>query len=158
MGGKKSRSEKRAPRLPDPEGMERADQDPSRGTAGAKPDADDRRPVLADHLFHGGARFTDEERKINLQVPSVGGADIQSSTPCARVVSVFRDGRLALDGQSLTLDELVEQLRRDQRDAPRLAVSVRGDADGPFQNVASVLGACRTAGISEMAISVRLTR
>ena len=32
------------------------------------------------------------------------------------------------------------------------------DADGAFQHVASVLGACREAGISDMGISVRLAR
>ena len=37
-----------------------------------------------------------------------------------------------------------------------LGVIVRGDGEGAFQNVATVLNACRQAGVSEMGISVRL--
>ena len=39
---------------------------------------------------------------------------------------------------------------------PTLGVIIRGEADGPFQNVAAVLTACRQAGISDLGISVRL--
>jgi biopolymer transport protein ExbD len=71
---------------------------------------------------------------------------------------VHRDGRISLDQNDVTLDELTEQLRQGRDQYSQLGVVVRGDADGAFQNVASVLNACREAGIAELGISVRLAR
>ena len=56
----------------------------------------------------------------------------------------------------MTLPQLTARLADDQQQYRELGVVVRGDADGPFQNVAAVLTACRQAGISEMGISVRM--
>jgi biopolymer transport protein ExbD len=72
------------------------------------------------------------------------------------VIDVYRDGRLALDREEVTLEQLVERLSGEGRGGRELGVLVRGDAAGAFQNVATVLGACRKAGISEMGISVRI--
>ena len=78
--------------------------------------------------------------------------------PEKRVVNVHRDGRISLDKQFVTIEELTGRLSavRDQYSA--LGVVVRGDAEGTFQNVATVLSACREAGITDMGISVRLAR
>ncbi len=43
-----------------------------------------------------------------------------------------------------------------RREYPKLGVLVRGDADSKYQSVARVLNACRQAGISKMAVSVKL--
>ena len=42
-----------------------------------------------------------------------------------------------------------------RRHRPDMSVVIRGDAQGSFQNVASVLTACREAGVSDMGIAVR---
>jgi biopolymer transport protein ExbD len=71
------------------------------------------------------------------------------------VINVYRDGRIELDRQSVSLGQLTAQLADAQRQYAELGVVIRGDGQGPFQNVAAVLTACRQAGISEMGISVR---
>jgi biopolymer transport protein ExbD len=107
-------------------------------------------------FFMVGTKFTELERKIALQVPQV--ADVKALTPAPerRVVNVYRDGRISLDREFVSLDQLIDQLSMARGQYADLGVLVRGDAEGPFQNVASVLGACRQAGIQEMGISVRL--
>jgi biopolymer transport protein ExbD len=107
-------------------------------------------------FFMVGTKFTELERKIALQVPQV--ADVKALTPAPerRVVNVYRDGRIALDRDFISMDQLIDTLSAARSEYADLGVLVRGDAEGPFQNVASVLGACRQAGISEMGISVRL--
>ena len=109
-------------------------------------------------FFMVGTKFTELERKIALQVPQISDVTALAPVPEKRMINVYRDSRIALDGQFVTLDELVGQLSAARRQYDGLGVIVRGDADGAFQNVASVLGACREAGISDMGISVRLAR
>ena len=109
-------------------------------------------------FFMVGTKFTELERKIALQVPQISDVATLTPVPEKRVINVYQDSRIALDGQFVTLDELVAQLRSARQQYEGLGVIVRGDADGAFQNVASVLGACRQAGVSDMGISVRLAR
>jgi flagellar motor switch protein FliG len=98
----------------------------------------------------------DVERKVDLAVPQVRDGKTLSDVPAKRAINVFRDGRITLDEQPVTLPQLTARLADDQQQYRQLGVTVRGDADGPFQNVAAVLTACRQAGISEMGISVRV--
>jgi biopolymer transport protein ExbD len=107
-------------------------------------------------FFMVGARFTELEKQVDLSVPQVAGAAKLPPTPEKRVINVFRDGRIELNRQPITLDALARQLAEDQRKYAHVPVVVRADADGPFQNVAAVFTACRQAGIDEMGISVRM--
>jgi len=100
--------------------------------------------------------FDDVERKVDLSVPQVRDGKTLSDVPARRAINVFRDGRITLDEQQVTLPQLTARLADDQQQYRQLGVTVRGDADGAFQNVAAVLTACRQAGISEMGISVRV--
>jgi biopolymer transport protein ExbD len=107
-------------------------------------------------FFMVGTKFAEEERKIDVQVPSVGQAAAAIVVKQKSVVNVLRDGTVLLDEQQLSLRELTNALRQAQQASPGIGVTVRGDAEGSFQNVASVLSACRAAGVKNMAISVRI--
>jgi biopolymer transport protein ExbD len=107
-------------------------------------------------FFMVGARFTDLERNVDVSVPKVSDTAALTPAPEKRVIDVHRDGRIDLDRQPLSLAQLTQELASAHRQYDELGVIVRGDAEGPFQNVAAVLTACRQAGISEMAIAVRL--
>ena len=110
-------------------------------------------------FFMVGTRFTElseAEHEMPLEVPTVSQAGALTQAPAKRVVNVTRDGTITLDRRIVTLDELKTELARAIGEYPRLGVIVRGDANGRFQSVASVLGACREAGVSEMGISVRV--
>ena len=66
------------------------------------------------------------------------------------------DGRLTLDRRAVTLAELKGQLQSARQEYARLGVVVRGDAHAAHQHVASVLAACREAGVVDLGISVRV--
>jgi biopolymer transport protein ExbD len=108
-------------------------------------------------FFMVGARFTELEKKVDLIVPRVGHTQSLAIAPSKRSIDIFRDGRIALDGQPVTIEQLVARLADDQRQAEQ-TVLLRGDGAGAFQNVAAVLTACRQAGISELGISVTGTK
>lgn len=109
-------------------------------------------------FFMLGTRFVTHESKINLKVPQVKNVQALDPVPLKRAIQVHRDGRIGLDDELLTLEELTQRLREDRRRNPQLGVIVRGDAEGAFQDVAGVLAACRQAGVTDLGISVRLAR
>ena len=107
-------------------------------------------------FFMVATKFDEFERNIDVAVPEV--QETGESSPPARplVVSVFADGRIELDGQAVSESELVSQLATGRQGRPDASVIIRGDADCPYQHVASALAACRRANISEIGITVRL--
>jgi biopolymer transport protein ExbD len=107
-------------------------------------------------FFLVGTKLSESERKIGLEVPSVTENGALTAAPAKRIVNVYRDGSITLDRKPITREELVSVLAAAQKQYSDLGVLVRGDADGPFQNVAEVLNACKKAGIAELGISVRL--
>lgn len=108
-------------------------------------------------FFMVGTRFSElEERNLDVKVPQVKGTAQLSDVPKKRTIGVHRDGKITLDQKPLTLPQLIAALAESRRQRPDMSVVVRGDAEGRFQNVASVLTACREAGVNDMGISVRM--
>ena len=105
-------------------------------------------------FFMVGTKFTELERKIGLKVPSVDNSGALTAAPEKKVINVHADGEISFRGNQVNIDDLITMLEAAREEYQDLGVLVRGDAEGPFQNVATVLNACRIAGISEMGISV----
>ncbi len=107
-------------------------------------------------FFMVATTFGELERNVELQVQEV--AEAGYSTPPRRplVVNVFADGRIEVDGQSVTHDGLTAHLVEARQRLGDPSVVIRGDAQCPFQDVATALGACRAANISELGITVRI--
>lgn len=109
-------------------------------------------------FFMVGTKFTELERKIGLRIPEVADRGALTAAPERKIVNVYRDGTVTLDQVAVTLDQLSSRLAAARSQYSDLGVLVRGDAEGEFQHVASVLNACKQAGIRELGISVRLVR
>ena len=107
-------------------------------------------------FFMVSTRFTELEKKVDLSVPEVSDVSALNEAAQQQAINVYRDGRITLGAQAVTLPELTSRLAQARRQTEHLDVVVRGDGDSSFQSVAAVLTACRQAGVSEMGISVRL--
>ena len=107
-------------------------------------------------FFMVSTSFADAEKQVDLSVPQVADSGALNDAAARKAINVHRDGHITLDGQTVALPELTKRLMAARRQTEHLNVTVRGDADSHFQNVAAVFAACRQAGISEMGISVRL--
>lgn len=107
-------------------------------------------------FFMVGAKFSEMEPKIPVKVPEVSNAGALTAAPQRRVVSIQKNGQVALDDEVMPLPAVVDELETTLAEYPDLGVVIRGDAEGSFQNVAAVLSACRAAGVTEMGISVKL--
>jgi biopolymer transport protein ExbD len=106
-------------------------------------------------FFMVGSRFTEMDKKVDVKVPTSSQAANLPTAPTRYVVNVQRDGQLTFNNQPMSLEGLVTELKAVRRTQADLNVIVRGDADGPLQNVAAVLTACRAAGVADVGIAVR---
>ncbi|QDU25760.1 Biopolymer transport protein ExbD [Anatilimnocola aggregata] len=106
-------------------------------------------------FFMVGSRFTEMDKKVDVSVPQVANAAQLPTAPTRYVVNVHRDGNITFNNQPVTLQSLTQELKTARQTKTDLNVVVRGDADGPLQNVAAVLTACRQAGVADVGISVR---
>jgi biopolymer transport protein ExbD len=110
-------------------------------------------------FFMMGTKFIESEKAMQLQLPQVSDkAKALTAAPSKKVVNVYRDGSITLDGKPVSLEQLTKRLAGARSEYKGLGVMVRGDADANFQRVASVLNACKQAGISDLGISVRLAQ
>lgn len=107
-------------------------------------------------FFMVGTKFSDSERNMSVRVPQVTASGPISAAPAKRVINIAADGRITLDRQAVSLAELKAKLQDARQEYARLGVVVRGDAHAAHQYVASVLAACREAGINDLGISVRV--
>jgi len=106
-------------------------------------------------FFLLGTKYTEVERKIPLRIPEVRDAQALSPAPSKKIVNIYRDGKITLDRQNVSLDDLGDRLKIARRQYADLGVRIRGDAEGQFQGVAEVLNVCKQAGIQELGIGVR---
>jgi biopolymer transport protein ExbD len=101
------------------------------------------------------SRFT----ALQVQLPQAGAA-APKAAPLELIVAVSADGRYALNGQSLAVNDvagLVGALRAAAGGRDDVQVVVAADALAPHQRVINVLDAARQAGLSKLAFAAQKT-
>lgn len=98
-------------------------------------------------FFMVGTEFTKPEQSIGLQVPEVPNHKQLEAAVQKKVINVYRDGRVTLDGQFITMDQLVTKLSAARRKHHRMGVLIRGDQRTPHGTMTQVYNACRRAGV-----------
>jgi biopolymer transport protein ExbD len=109
-------------------------------------------------FFMVGTSFTQAEHRLDLRLPAVSDAARPATAPPdKKVVNVYQDGRIYLDSQAVTLEQLTAALAAARRQYQDLGVTLRGDGDLSLQRTAEVLQAIRKSGVAEMGIAVKAT-
>jgi biopolymer transport protein ExbD len=106
-------------------------------------------------FFMVGTKFTEVERQVKLELPSVKEFGALTAAPQKRIVNVYEDNTIMMDGQEYALDELVTALRKAHDEYHEMSVLIRGDGNARHKHVTHVLAACRDAGFERLGIGVR---
>ncbi len=107
-------------------------------------------------FFMVATKFRDDERTLDLKVPVVSNQGPLSTAPEPKVVNVYQDGHVSLGTKPMSLDELTQNLTAARNQYKKLAVLIRGDKLATHGRMTEVYSACQRAGISELAISVKV--
>ena len=105
-------------------------------------------------FFMCATKFSGDERKFDLDLPEAGSAAaVDAARP--EILEVEASGGLRLAGDDVAIADLAATLAGLRAGRPDLAVMIRGENAVPHGRMAEVYEACRTAGVTKVAISVR---
>src|SRR5215510_14814014 len=86
-------------------------------------------------FFMLGTRFAEEERQLNIQLPTVTHAQSLTAPPDEIVINVYPDGHMIVNQKPASAAELEELLSEARARYQDQAVLVRGDGKGEYQTV-----------------------
>lgn len=94
---------------------------------------------------------------VDVDLPTAPANPLDVASPEPIVVSIDRDGRLYLSiastpDSSIAGDSLVDQVRAALAKQPERPVMVRGDANGPYQNVVRTLVLLQQANVESVGL------
>ena len=105
-------------------------------------------------FFMLSAVFVQEERALEVQLPSVSAAAPLTEAPDELVVNVLLDGKFVLRDREVSAERLGTELAEARRNYPDQRVAVRGHRRAAYEHVASALAIARKAGIAKLSARV----
>jgi biopolymer transport protein ExbD len=100
------------------------------------------------------SEFEEEERRLDIVLPSATSAVPMTSMPREIVVDIDAAGQVYLRGQPTDLDELARLLQIATTNNPTSqTVVIRADRGTSFQPVVSVMDVCNKTGISDYSVT-----
>ena len=101
-------------------------------------------------FFLVSSRFAEEERELDVNLPSVSEALPATVQPEELVVNIDREGRFFIEGAFRQLEQVEQILNRARANNPLTqAVVIRADKEANWDSVATALNLCKKCGISE---------
>lgn len=97
----------------------------------------------------------EEEQQYPIELPKVTSAQPLTGLPDELVVNIDGEGRFYLGKTERSPEALEAELRAAAGRYADQAVMVRGEADGPYQHVMTVLNICHRAGITNLRLANR---
>lgn len=107
-------------------------------------------------FFMAATRLYDwDEEQFTVRVPEAAEASPLTPAPEDLALTIVEPGRVTLKEESYTLDALIGVLKAAREAYADQGVLIRGDAALSYQDLADVLSACETAGITNVRLPVR---
>ena len=102
------------------------------------------------------SEFEEEERRLDIVLPSATSAVPMTGKPREVVVDVDSEGSSYLHGQLTSLDELQRLLSVAVQSNPtNQTVVIRADRQTSFQPVVSVMDVCNRTGVSDYSVTTQ---
>lgn len=107
-------------------------------------------------FFLVATRFAEEERELDVQLPSASEAQPLTSRPRELLIQIDDQGQYYVSGKQLTLDELDPILKQASVDNPdRQSVIIRADKRCQWQSVVAAMNACQKHKIRNYRVTTR---
>jgi biopolymer transport protein ExbD len=105
-------------------------------------------------FFLVASRLSEEDRKLDVVLPSAGSAQPMTAEPREIIVSVDQAGKFFLDAKMVSEQELKRILERAVADNPaQQSVIIRGDRRAAFQYVVTIMDLCNQAGVTNYSVT-----
>jgi len=108
-------------------------------------------------FFMVGTQFAKQERRFDVQLPTVANAQPLTSRPDDIVINAIQRDTVVIDGEELTLQQLETRLKEAKQNYGEQSVVVRGSGPDPYQLVIDALATCDRAQISHISLATTLS-
>jgi len=106
-------------------------------------------------FFLVSSRFSEEERQLDLNLPSVTQALPAMAQPHELVVNIDKEGRYYIDGGFRQLEQVEQILRRAKTNNPLTqTVVIRADKKTHCEPMLVAIGLCKKVGINEYTATI----
>ncbi|MEL7499238.1 MAG: biopolymer transporter ExbD [Planctomycetota bacterium] len=101
-------------------------------------------------FFLVSSRFAEEERELDLNLPSITEALPATAQPDEIVINVNSEGDYFIDGAYRQVEQVKQILSRAKANNPLTqTVVIRGDKEAKWDRIAIAMGLCKEVGISD---------
>jgi biopolymer transport protein ExbD len=100
-------------------------------------------------FFLAATTFQQNEREMNVALPSAAAVMPISMAMREIVVNIDQAGGIVVGGRAKTPDELRELIATAVKSNPEQKVSVRGDRKAAYEHIVRALDACKAGGVQE---------
>lgn len=107
-------------------------------------------------FFMVGTKFTNSESQYEIVLPTVTDAQPLTALPDEIIVTVAADGALYLGQTETSMAALEAELRAAKERYADQAVVIRGDGNGPYQHVMTILNLCKRVRIHNVQLANRI--
>lgn|GEM_PF-122752 len=107
-------------------------------------------------FFMVSTEFRRRENQYEIQLPRVTEARPLTPLPDEFVINVTDQGLLYVGADQKTLEQLEQEVRAARERYAEQVVVIRGDGEGRYQNVMTILNLCKRSGIRNIQLANRL--
>ncbi|QDV65683.1 ExbD/TolR family protein [Crateriforma conspicua] len=102
------------------------------------------------------SEFEDEERRLDIVLPTATSATPMISRPREIIIDVDSSGQVFMRGEPTDLVNLEQLLIKAVADNPAdQSVVIRADREASFQPVVSVMDVCNSTGVADYSVTTR---
>ncbi|MEM0924655.1 MAG: biopolymer transporter ExbD [Planctomycetota bacterium] len=102
------------------------------------------------------SEFEEEERRLDIVLPTATSAVPMIGKPREIVVDIDAEGLIYLRGQETSLEELEQQLKASVASNPtNQSAVIRADRQATFQPVVNVMDVCNRSGIADYSVTTQ---
>jgi biopolymer transport protein ExbD len=101
-------------------------------------------------FFMVGTEFIRRESQYEIKLPTVTSAEPLTALPDEITINVTPEGAIIVGGEARTPDQLEQDLRAAHDRYANQAVVIRGDGEGPYQHIMTILNVCWRAKITNI--------
>ncbi|MBR0056020.1 MAG: biopolymer transporter ExbD [Kiritimatiellae bacterium] len=91
--------------------------------------------------------FSQWEMEVDVVLPTAQSAKMPDRLPGEVIINLSRDGRISVNQQTLTREDLADRLRRLSHFFPGQSVVIRADKQTSYEQLVGIIDMCRLADI-----------
>ena len=94
------------------------------------------------------------QQGVDVTLPSADAGVSEQKTPDPLIVGLNQQGQLSLGTQTVTKDQLAQQMVNYLNNNPQGAVILKADSELPYKNVVKLLGTMREIGGDRVSLAI----